>query len=148
MSPTPVTDKENVKSNLADSFSLAAKNFLLLPGIARDLNEAVQSIIGIVKQKGGEAKEGVDEKFIAEQDYKTKEKLKAPTVVTEEKSTKKKGILGFVIVALGKGVFENEVTEMPNNKINTNKYLNEFLNLCKVLPLRFLIKKSLLKTTL
>ena len=97
MSPTPVTDKENVKSNLADSFSLAAKNFLLLPGIARDLNEAVQSIIGIVKQKGGEAKEGVDEKFIAEQDYKTKEKLKAPTVVTEEKSTKKKGILGTLM---------------------------------------------------
>ena len=61
---------------------------------------------------------------------------------------KKKGILGFVIVALGKGVFENEATEMPNNKINTNKYLNEFLNFCKVLPLRFLIKKSLLKTTL
>ena len=93
MSPTPVTDKENIKGNLADSFSLAAKNFLLLPGIARDLNEAVQSIIGIVKQKGGEAKEGVDEKFIAEQDYKAKEKLKAPTAVTEEKSTKKKGIL-------------------------------------------------------
>ena len=97
MSPTPVTDKENVKSNLADSFSLAAKNFLLLPGIARDLNEAVQSIIGIVKQKGGEAKEGVDEKFIAEQDYKTKEKLKAPTAVTEEKAPKKKGILGTLM---------------------------------------------------
>jgi len=97
MSPTPVTDKENIKSSLADSFSLAAKNFLLLPGIARDLNEAVQSIIGIVKQKGGEAKEGVDEKFIAEQDYKTKEKLKAPTAVTEEKASKKKGILGTLI---------------------------------------------------
>lgn len=97
MSPTPVTDKENIKSNLADSFSLAAKNFLLLPGIARDLNEAVQSIIGIVKQKGGEAKEGVDEKFIAEQDYKAKEKLKAPTAVTEEKSSKKKGILGTLM---------------------------------------------------
>jgi predicted chitinase len=97
MSPTPVTDKENIKGNLADSFSLAAKNFLLLPGIARDLNEAVQSIIGIVKQKGGEAKEGVDEKFIAEQDYKAKEKLKAPTDVTEEKSTKKKGILGTLM---------------------------------------------------
>jgi len=61
---------------------------------------------------------------------------------------KKKGILGFVIVALGKGVFENEATELPINKINTNKYLNEFLNFCKVLPLRFLIEKSLHKTTL
>jgi putative chitinase len=97
MSPTPVTDKENKKSSLADSFSLAAKNFLLLPGIARDLNEAVQSIIGIVKQKGGEAKEGPDEKFIAEQDYKTAEKLKAPTAVTEEKAPKKKGILGTLM---------------------------------------------------
>ena len=97
MSPTPVTDKENKKNSLADSFSLAAKNFLLLPGIARDLNEAVQSIIGIVKQKGGEAKEGPDEKFIAEQDYKTAEKLKAPTVVTEEKAPKKKGILGSLM---------------------------------------------------
>ena len=97
MSPTPVTDKENKKSSLADSFSLAAKNFLLLPGIARDLNEAVQSIIGIVKQKGGEAKEDPDEKFIAEQDYKTAEKLKAPTVVTEEKAPKKKGILGSLM---------------------------------------------------
>ena len=97
MSPTPVTDKENKKSSLADSFSLAAKNFLLLPGIARDLNEAVQSIIGIVKQKGGEAKEGPDEKFIAEQDYKTAEKLKAPTAVTEEKVPKKKGILGTLM---------------------------------------------------
>ena len=97
MSPTPVTDKENKKSSLADSFSLAAKNFLLLPGIARDLNEAVQSIIGIVKQKGGEAKEGPDESFIAEQDYKTKEKLKAPTAVTEEKAPKKKGILGTLM---------------------------------------------------
>ena len=71
MSPTPVTDKENKKNSLADSFSLAAKNFLLLPGIARDLNEAVQSIIGIVKQKGGEAKEGPDEKFIAEMEAET-----------------------------------------------------------------------------
>ena len=97
MSPTPVTDKENKKSSLADSFSLAAKNFLLLPGIARDLNEAVQSIIGIVKQKGGEAKEGPDESFIAEQDYKTAEKLKAPTAVTEEKAPKKKGILGTLM---------------------------------------------------
>ena len=97
MSPTPVTDKENKKSSLADSFSLAAKNFLLLPGIARDLNEAVQSIIGIVKQKGGEAKEGPDESFIAEQDYKTKEKLKAPTAVTEEKAPKRKGILGTLM---------------------------------------------------
>jgi putative chitinase len=97
MSPTPVTDKENKKSSLADSFSLAAKNFLLLPGIARDLNEAVQSIIGIVKQKGGEAKEGPDESFIAEQDYKTKEKLKAPTAVTEEKAAKRKGILGTLM---------------------------------------------------
>ena len=97
MSPTPVTDKENKKNSLADSFSLAAKNFLLLPGIARDLNEAVQSIIGIVKQKGGEAKESPDEKFIAEQDYKTAEKLKAPTAVTEEKTPKKKGILGSLM---------------------------------------------------
>jgi len=97
MSPTPVTDKENKKSSLADSFSLAAKNFLLLPGIARDLNEAVQSIIGIVKQKGGEAKEGPDESFITEQDYKAKEKLKAPTAVTEEKAPKKKGILGTLM---------------------------------------------------
>lgn len=97
MSPTPVTDKENKKSSLADSFSLAAKNFLLLPGIARDLNEAVQSIIGIVKQKGGEAKESPDESFIAEQDYKTAEKLKAPTAVTEEKAPKKKGILGTLM---------------------------------------------------
>jgi hypothetical protein len=61
---------------------------------------------------------------------------------------KKKGILGFVNVALGKGVFENEATVMPNNKINIKKYLNELLNFCKVPPLRFLIKKSLLKTTL
>jgi hypothetical protein len=62
----------------------------------------------------------------------------------------KKGITAveFVKAALGKSVFENEDAEIPNNKINTNKYLKEFLNFCKVLPLRFLIKKSLLKTTL
>lgn len=101
MSPTLITDKENKKSSLADSFSLAAKNFLLLPGIARDLNEAVQSIIGIVKQKGGEAKEGPDEKFIAEQDFQSAGKLKSPTVVTEGKDRKKKGILGSLIGMAG-----------------------------------------------
>ena len=53
MSPTQVTDKPQV--NLAESFSIIAKNFLFLPSIARDLNEAVQSIVGIVKQKIGRA---------------------------------------------------------------------------------------------
>lgn len=97
MSPTPITDKDNSQVNLADSFSIIAKNFLLLPGIARDLNQAVQSVVGIVKQKGGEAKESPDEKFIAEKDFQAAEKLKAPTAVTEEKAPKKKGILGSLM---------------------------------------------------
>jgi len=97
MSPTLVTNKDKPEANLADSFSIIAKNFLLLPGIARDLNEAVQSIVGIVKQKGGEAKESPDEKFIVEKDFQAKEKLKAPTSVTEGKVAKKKGILGSLM---------------------------------------------------
>lgn len=97
MSPTPITDKDNSQVNLADSFSIIAKNFLLLPGIARDLNQAVQSVVGIVKQKGGEAKESPDEKFIVEKDFQAAEKLKAPTAVTEEKAQKKKGILGSLM---------------------------------------------------
>lgn len=97
MSPTPITDKDNSQVNLADSFSIIAKNFLLLPGIARDLNQAVQSVVGIVKQKGGEAKESPDEKFIAEKDFQAAKKIKAPTAVTEEKAPKKKGILGSLM---------------------------------------------------
>ncbi len=99
MSPTLITDKKITNSK--DPFSVLAKNFLLLPGIARDLNKIVQSIIGIVKQKGGEAKEGPDESFIAEKDFQAAEKLKAPTVVTEGKDRKKKGILGSLIGMAG-----------------------------------------------
>ena len=61
---------------------------------------------------------------------------------------KKKGIVGFVNVAFGKGVFENDVDEMPNKNIVINKYLKEFLNFCKEFPLRFFNKKSLLKKAL
>lgn len=97
MSPTLITNKDKSQANLADSFSIIAKNFLLLPGIARDLNEAVQSIVGIVKQKGGEAKESPDEKFIAEKDFQAAEKVKPPTPIKKEEPTKKKGILGDII---------------------------------------------------
>ena len=61
---------------------------------------------------------------------------------------KKKGIVGFVNVALGKGVFENEGAERLSKTNKINKYLNEVLNFCKEFPIRFLIKKSLLRTTL
>jgi len=97
MSPTLITNKKEQKDNLADSFSVIAKNFLLLPGIARDLNEAVQSIIGIVKQKGGEAKEGPDESFIVEKDFAAAEKVKPPTPVKKEEPKKKKGILSTIM---------------------------------------------------
>lgn len=63
---------------------------------------------------------------------------------------KKKGITAveFVMAALGKGVLENEDAEIPSKTNKINKYLNEVLNFCKVPPLRFFIKKSLLRTTL
>ena len=54
----------------------------------------------------------------------------------------------FVKVAFGKGVFENDVDEMPNNRNKINKYLKEFLIFCKGYPLRFFNKKSLLKKAL
>jgi hypothetical protein len=72
----------------------------------------------------------------------------ATVILTLLVPKKKKGIVGFVNVALGKGVFENEDAEIPNNKNKVNKYLNEVLNFCKALPLRFFIKKSLVKKTL
>jgi hypothetical protein len=56
--------------------------------------------------------------------------------------------LDSVNVAFGKGVFENDFFDIPNNKNNTNKYLNEVLNFCKGFTIRFLIKKSLLRITL
>jgi len=92
MSPSPVKEKS---SDITDSYSIIAKNFLVLPGIARDLSTIVSGVIGIVKQKGGEVKEGPDESFIAEKDFQAAEKLKKPTQVVEEaKKKKEKGGIG------------------------------------------------------
>jgi hypothetical protein len=56
--------------------------------------------------------------------------------------------LDSVNAAFGKKVLENEFVEIANNKNKKNKYLNETLNFCKAIPLRFFIKKSLLKKAL
>ena len=95
MSPTPVKEKS---SDIIDSYSIIAKNFLVLPGIARDLSAIVSGVIGIVKQKGGEVKEGPDESFIAEKDFQAAEKLKKPTQIVEEsKKKKEKGGIGSFV---------------------------------------------------
>ena len=95
MSPSPVKEKS---SDIIDSYSIIAKNFLVLPGIARDLSTIVSGVIGIVKQKGGEVKEGPDESFIAEKDFQTAEKLKKPTQIVEDaKKKKEKGGIGSFV---------------------------------------------------
>jgi putative chitinase len=95
MSPSPVKEKS---PDITDSYSIIAKNFLVLPGIARDLSAIVSGVIGIVKQKGGEVKEGPDESFIAERDFQAAEKLKKPTQIADEsKKKKEKGGIGISI---------------------------------------------------
>ena len=95
MSPSPVKEKS---SDIIDSYSIIAKNFLVLPGIARDLSTIVSGVIGIVKQKGGEVKEGPDESFIAEKDFQAAEKLKKPTQIVEDaKKKKEKGGIGSFV---------------------------------------------------
>ena len=89
MSPTPIKEKS---SDITNSYSIIAENFLVLPGIARDLSAIVSGVIGIVKQKGGEVKEGPDESFIAEKDFQAAKKLKKPTQIVEETKKKKDGI--------------------------------------------------------
>ena len=99
MSPSPVKEKS---SDIIDSYSIIAKNFLVLPGIARDLSTIVSGVIGIVKQKGGEVKEGPDESFIAEKDFQAAEKLKKPTqIVGEGKDSKKKGMFESLMDNMG-----------------------------------------------
>ena len=96
MSPTPIKEKS---SDITNSYSIIAENFLVLPGIARDLSAIVSGVIGIVKQKGGEVKEGPDESFIAERDFQAAEKLKKPTqIVGEGKDSKKKTLVIIIII--------------------------------------------------
>jgi len=122
MSPTPVKEKS---TDITNSYSIIAENFLVLPGIARDLSAIVSGVIGIVKQKGGEVKEGPDESFIAEKDFQAAKKLKKPTQIVEE-TKKKKGGIG---ASIGGGIGSFAAALLSPKKLMAN--LAKFAKMAK-----------------
>ena len=55
-----------VKENPNTLLKIVSKNFLSLPGFARDLNAARQNIQRLVKLEGGEPAKGADAQFLKE----------------------------------------------------------------------------------
>ena len=99
MSPTLVRDKEESNNTLSLAFKTIAKNFLLLPDIARDLNIVRQNLVEYAKIKGAEVSTTPDSSFIPEKDF-----VPAPTPVKKEEVkkpvvTKKKSFLSTIIEA-------------------------------------------------
>ena len=119
---TPITVFDNTSNadtsldfpgrNVTGYGQIIAENFLVLPGIARDLSAIVSGVIGIVKQKGGEVKEGPDESFIAEKDFQAAKKLKKPTQIVEETKKKKDGIGASIGGGIG-SLYDN-FTSVPH----------------------------------
>ena len=83
MSPTLVRDKEESNNTLSLAFKTIAKNFLLLPDIARDLNIVRQNLVEYAKIKGAEVSTTPDSSFIPEKDF-----VPAPTPVKKEELEK------------------------------------------------------------
>jgi len=131
MSPTPVKEKS---PDITNSYSIIAENFLVLPGIARDLSAIVSGVIGIVKQKGGEVKEGPDESFIAEKDFQGAKKLKKPTQIVEESKKKKGGIgasIGGGIGSFASALLSPKKLMAKFAKMAKNKFKKIMVNLGK-----------------
>jgi len=131
MSPTPVKEKS---PDITNSYSIIAENFLVLPGIARDLSAIVSGVIGIVKQKGGEVKEGPDESFIAEKDFQAAKKLKKPTQIVEESKKKKGGIgasIGGGIGSFASALLSPKKLMAKFAKMAKNKFKKIMVNLGK-----------------
>jgi lysozyme len=97
MSPTIIRNKEETSNDLSSAFKAIAKNFLLLPDIARDLNIIRQNLVEYAKIKGAEVSTTPDSSFIPEKDF-----TPTPTPVKKEEKAKpavvkKKSFLSSII---------------------------------------------------
>ena len=99
MSPTLVTDKKDKDTSLSSAFKSIAKNFLLLPDIARDLNIVRQNLVEYARVRGVEVSTTPDSSFIPEKDF-----VPTPTPVKKEEKakpqiTKKKSFFSTIVEA-------------------------------------------------
>lgn len=105
-------------------FKVIAKNFISLPGLARDLNVARQNIQKLVKLEGGKPSKKADAQFLKEEETskkldvemgKGKEIEKKPTVV--KKDDKKGGIMSILGSMLKVGAIIFALSQVPGGFI-------------------------------
>lgn len=126
---TPMLQEMNVKLDIVgDNTRLTAKNTMMLPSMARDMNVMRQNVIKLVKLQGGKASTRADNFFLRafERERATESELQAAkarrltstTPTPEKKDSGGLGILGMLggILSIGSviGGLSKAVTSIPN----------------------------------
>lgn len=124
-STTPMLQEMNVKLDIVgDNTRLTAKNTMMLPSMARDMNVMRQNVIKLVKLQGGKASTRADNFFLRafERERATEAELQAAkarrltstTPTPEKKDSSGLGILGMLGMSGIIGGLAKAITSIPD----------------------------------
>jgi hypothetical protein len=129
-----------VKENPNTLLKIIGKNFMSLPGFARDLNVARQNIQKLVKLEGGEPARGADAQFLKEGERAKKLEVEAGEKKEEDKKPTliSKGL--DKLKDRGKKKLENLKNQFSESKIA--KKLAKFLSVAAIVGIVFIAFKD------
>ena len=134
--PTLAGAKEESSSDNVIFLKIIAKNFMSVPGMARDMNVTRQNIIKLVKLKGGEASLGADAHFLkaseAEKKLQVQKEKYSPEAV-KEKPGEKPSLFGRLKeTKFGKKV-TSKISSIKGNLLKGMKSIFSPKNFIKIL---------------